>query len=45
MPLEYGTSNKTFKENVKKERKSGKGMKQALAIAYSMKEKSKKKKY
>ena len=45
MPLKYGTSNKTFGENVKKEKKAGKGMKQALAIAYSMKEKSKKKKY
>lgn len=45
MPLKYGKSDKTFKENVKKERKAGKGMKQALAIAYSIKEKSKKKGY
>lgn len=45
MPLKYGTSKKTFADNVKTERKSGKKMKQALAIAYSMKEKSKKKGY
>jgi len=45
VPLKHGKSNKTFSENVKKERKAGKGMKQALAIAYSMKEKSKKKGY
>lgn len=43
MPLKRGTSKKTFNYNVSKEIKSGKPKKQALAIAYSMKRKSKKK--
>ena len=42
MPLKKGTSKKTFKSNVKAESKSGKPIKQALAIAYDMKKRSKK---
>lgn len=45
MPLKKGTSKKTFDYNVKTEKKSGKPIKQALAIAYDMKQKSKKKGY
>lgn len=45
MPLKKGTSKKTFKSNLKAEVKSGKPIKQALAIAYSVKKKSKKKGY
>ena len=45
MPLKKGTSKKTFKSNVKSEVKSGKPIKQALAIAYSVKKRSKKKGY
>lgn len=41
MPLKQGKSEKAFKENVKTEMKSGKPQKQALAIAYSVKRKSK----
>lgn len=41
MPLKRGTSKKTFEENLKKELKAGKSKKQALAIAYSVKRKSK----
>lgn len=43
MPLEYNKSNKAFKKNVKTEIKSGKPIKQALAIAYSIKKRKKKK--
>ena len=43
MPLKKGTSKKTFKENVKTEMSYGKPIKQALAIAYSVRDKSKKK--
>ena len=43
MPLERGSSKKVFSENVKKEVAAGKPIKQALAIAYSMKRKGKKK--
>ena len=45
MPLNKGTSKKIFKSNVKAEVKSGKPIKQALAIAYSVKRRSKKKAY
>lgn len=45
MPLKKGTSKKTFKSNVKAESKSGKPIKQALAIAHSVKRRSKKKGY
>lgn len=41
MPLKKGTSKKIFEENLKKELKAGKSKKQALAIAYSVKRKSK----
>jgi hypothetical protein len=39
MPLKKGTSKKTFDYNVKQELKSGKSVKQAVAIAYSQKKK------
>ena len=41
MPLIKSKSNKAFKENIKREIKSGKPKKQAVAIAYSAKRKSK----
>ena len=41
MPLYKGTDKKTFKKNISAERRAGKPLKQALAIAYSMKRKSK----
>ena len=41
MPLKKGKSKKTFEHNVKQEIKAGKSKRQALAIAYSMKRKSK----
>ena len=37
MPLKKSTSPKAFKENVKAEVKAGKPVKQAVAIAYSVK--------
>lgn len=43
MPLKKSKSDKAFKENVKAEVKAGKPVKQAVAIAYSVKRKSKKK--
>ena len=44
MPLKKLSSKKAFKENVKKEVNSGTPVKQAVAIAYSVKRKSKKSK-
>lgn len=41
MPLIKSKSEKAFKQNVKQEIKAGKSKKQALAIAYSVKRKSK----
>lgn len=41
MPLVKSKSKKAFKENVRREMKVGKPKKQALAIAYSVKRKSK----
>lgn len=41
MPLIKSKSDKSFKHNVKAEIKAGKPKKQALAIAYSVKRKSK----
>jgi hypothetical protein len=43
MPLKKGKSKKIFNYNVKTEVKSGKPIKQAVAIAYNMKKKSNKK--
>lgn len=37
MPLKKSTSDKAFKSNVKAEVKAGKPVKQAVAIAYSVK--------
>lgn len=41
MPLQKSKSEKAFKHNVKQEIKAGKSKRQALAIAYSVKRKSK----
>lgn len=41
MPLKKSSSQKAFVENLKTELKSGKPKKQSLAIAYSIKRKSK----
>jgi len=43
MPLKKSGSKQAFKHNVRAEMKSGKSQKQALAIAYSVKRKYKKK--
>jgi len=43
MPLKQSSSNKAFTENLKTELGLGKSKKQALAIAYSVKRKAKKK--
>lgn len=44
MPLIKSKSKKAFKENVRREIKTGKPKKQAVAIAYSVQRKSKKRK-
>lgn len=44
MPLARGKSKSTFSQNVSTEVKAGKPVKQAVAIAYSVKNKSRKKK-
>ena len=41
MPLIKSKSKKAFRENIKREIKAGKPRKQAVAIAYSVKRKSK----
>jgi hypothetical protein len=41
MPLKKSKSAKAFKENIKAEMKAGKPVKQAVAIAYSVKRKAK----
>jgi hypothetical protein len=40
MPLTKSTSNKAFEKNIKAEVKAGKPVKQAVAIAYSVKRES-----
>ena len=40
MPLKKSTSAKAFKENIRAEVKSGRPVKQAVAIAYSVKRKA-----
>lgn len=42
MPLKKSSSKKAFKDNIRAEVKAGKPVKQALAIAYSVKKKAKK---
>ena len=42
MPLDYGKSKKAFEKNIKTELRSGKPIKQALAIAHSIKKGKKK---
>jgi hypothetical protein len=44
MPLKKSASSKAFKENIKTEIKSGKPVKQAVAIAYATQRAAKKKK-
>jgi hypothetical protein len=44
MPLKGGTSKKAFSDNVRAEVKAGKPVKQAVAIAYSKKRESQRKK-
>ncbi len=44
MPLKKGKSKAAFKENIRTEVKAGKPVKQAVAIAFSVKRKSGKKK-
>jgi hypothetical protein len=43
MPLKKGTSNKTRNENIKKEIRAGKPIKQAVAIGYSEQREARKK--
>lgn len=42
MPLDYSKTKKAFEKNIKTELRAGKPMKQALAIAYSIKKGQKK---
>jgi hypothetical protein len=44
MPLKKSTSPKAFEKNIKAEIKAGKPVKQAVAIAYSVKREAEKKK-
>jgi hypothetical protein len=40
MPLKHSTTKKAFEHNIKAEAKAGKPIKQAVAIAYSVKRKA-----
>lgn len=44
MPLKTGTSKKTFEHNIRTEIRSGKDVKQAVAIAYAEKRRAQAKK-
>lgn len=44
MPLKHSMSKIAFQQNIKAEVKAGKPIKQAVAIAYSVKKKAKKRK-
>lgn len=43
MPLKQSSSKKAFKQNIKTEMRAGKSQKQAVAIAYSVKRKNRRK--
>ena len=43
MPLKKSSSDKAFKENIKKEIEAGKPQKQSVAIAYAVKKEANKK--
>jgi hypothetical protein len=44
MPLKKSASKKAFKENIRKEYKAGMPLRQAVAVAYSVKREAEKKK-
>lgn len=44
MPLKQSSSKKAFEANIRKEKKAGKSQKQAVAIAYAVQRKNKRRK-